>query len=103
MPKLSTIEEATNRRVEEQLRARDNWERDLCSDCGVDSTAHITYYIRRLPPAQRQAVLARYQYGLTNEQAANRYGISACTVSVYVSSARKSISAMHKERKEWRL
>lgn len=103
MPKLSTIEEATNRRVEEQLRARDNWERDLCSDCGVDSTAHITYYIRRLPPAQRQAVLARYQYGLTNAQAANRYGISACTVSVYVSSARKSISAMHKERKEWRL
>ena len=103
MPKLSTIEEATNRRVEEQLREIDNWEMALCGDCGVDDTSRIIYYIRRLTPAQRQAVLARYKYGLTNDQVAARYGISVCTVSGHISAARKSISAMHKERKEWRL
>ena len=100
MPKLSTIEEATNRRVEKQLQEIDNWEMALC---GVDSTSRIVNYIRRLTPAQRQAVLARYKYGLTNDQVAARYGISVCTVSGHISAARKSISAMHKERKEWRL
>ena len=103
MPKLSTIEEATNRRVEKQLQEIDNWEMALCGDCGVDSTSRIVNYIRRLTPAQRQAVLARYKYGLTNDQVAARYGISVCTVSGHISAARKSISAMHKERKEWRL
>lgn len=103
MPKLSTIEEATNRRVEEQLREIDNWEMALCGDCGVDDTSRVIYYIRRLTPAQRQAILARYKYGLTNDQVAARYGISVCTVSGHISAARKSISAMHKERKEWRL
>lgn len=89
--------------MEEQLREIDNWEMALCGDCGVDDTSRIIYYIRRLTPAQRQAVLARYKYGLTNDQVAARYGISVCTVSGHISAARKSISAMHKERKEWRL
>ena len=100
---LPTIEEATTRSVEGQLQEIDNWEMALCDACGVDSTSRIVNYISRLTPAQHRTVLARYKYGLTNDQVAARYGISVGTVSGQISAARKSISTMHKEWKEWRL
>ena len=103
MPKPPIVKDTTNREVETPLQEVDNWERALCGDCGVDNTSRIVSYIRRLTHAQRQAVLARYRYGLTNDQVATRYGISVCTVSGHISAARKRISAMDKERKEWRL
>ena len=102
-PKSPTIEEATNRNVEGKLQEIDNWAVALCDACGVDSTSRIVNYISRLTPAQHRVVLARYKYGLTNYQVAAHYGVSVGTVSGQISAARKSISTMHKEWKEWHL